>query len=224
MMHQRSTEWRQLRLGSVTASRFKDVMTEPRTKAAKEAGEWSDTARSYAIEKLTELVTCQPLDVWRSDATDWGTAQEPHAFELAVPAIQERFGEELILPEGDFAYIHHPTEDHVGCSPDGVIGDDGLLEVKCPYNPVNHLRTVLSGEMPKQHAPQVQGSLWICERKWYAFCSFDPRVAASGLDPLFVVRVERDDEYIERLAARVIAFRDWMMEEYERLIKKHKPF
>lgn len=243
-MKQRDHQWRQARLGDVTASRFKDVLTPPRTKAAREAGQWSRTAEGYMEEKLAELIHCQPADVWRADATDWGTANEPNAFEASIPVIEERFGEKLSLPVDDFAYIHHPTEPHIGCSPDGIIGDEGLGEIKCYYNGAKWIaakrkldaierrmadvsRTPAVEKMraevllPPEHKPQVQGQLWVSERKWCAFCVFDPRVAASGLDRLLVVKVERDDEYIDNiLAPKVIEFRDWLLSEYHALLGK----
>ena len=99
------------------------------------------------------------------------------------------------------------------------------MELKCPWNPANHLRTVLDGEMPEKHVEQVQGSLWVTGRKWYIFCSFDPRVERSGMDPLFVCRLERDDNYIEWvLSPRVILFRDWLYNEYARLTGSRDPF
>lgn len=224
-LEQRSDLWRRLRLGTVTASRFKDPLTDPKTKAAKENGEWSETARSYMLEKLGELITGVPADRFRSAPTDWGAQWEATAFELAIPAIRERFGKEVSPPVGEFAFIHHATEQLIGCSPDGVIGDSGLLEIKCGYSPTTHLRTVLSGEMPEKHQPQVQGSLWVTGRQFYIFASFDPRFADAGMDPLFVIKVERDDIYIRHeLAPRVLAFRDWLLAEYEKLTGSRAPF
>jgi len=225
-LEQRSVEWRKLRCGDVTASRFCDVMTQPRTKVAKDNQEWSETARSYMLEKLGELLTGIPADRFLSAPTRWGQEWESAAFEAARNAVADKFkGWRVETPVGEFAYIHHPTESGIGCSPDGVIGEDGLLELKCPFNPVNHLRTVLSGEMPEKHKEQVQGTLWIAERHWYIFGSFDPRVADAGINPLFLVRVERDEQYIKHeLAPRVIRFRDWLMAEYERLTGGKAPF
>jgi hypothetical protein len=224
-LKQRSTEWRQMRCGVVTASRFADVLTKPRSKEAQYNGEMSETARTYLLEKLSELLTGIPSDRFSTPATKWGTEYEASAFEQALPVISAKFGADMERPEGRNAFLCHATEEYIGCSPDGILGDDGLAEIKCPYNPWNHLRTVLSGAMPDKHTDQVQGSLWVTGRKWYAFCSFDPRLAFSGLDPLFVVRVERDDEYIDReLAPKVIAFRDRLMEEYERLTGGKAPF
>lgn len=225
VLKQRTTEWRMRRVGIVTMSRACDIMTEPRTKADKEAGKWSETARTYMLEKLAELLTGVPGDTFHSEPTRWGMEHEAEARERAMPIIAERFGCTVELPEGKNAFILHPDEPNIGCSPDGIIGDMGLLELKAPYNPVNHLRTVLSGEMPEKHIEQVQGSLWVARRKFYIFGSFDPRIERSGMDPLFLCRVERDEAYIQGiLAPRVILFRDWLHNEYTRLTGSKEPF
>ena len=225
ILQQRSTAWRQARIGCATASNYWKIMTPPRAKADKEAGRWSDTATTYMLEKLSELLTRVPSDTFGSQATRWGIEHEEAARERAIPLIAERFGQQVELPEGKNAFILHPTEPNIGCSPDGIIGTDGMLELKCPWNPVNHLRTVLSGQMPEQHIEQVQGSMWIKGATWYVFASYDPRVEKAGMDPLFLCKVERDSGYISReLAPRVLQFRDWLYNEYARLTGGKEPF
>ena len=93
-------------------------------------------------------------------------------------------------------------DEWVGGSPDGLIGKPGLLEVKCPLSST-HIETILSGKMPTLHISQVQGLLWITERKWCDFVSYDPRVLSQ---PMFTVRVERDQEYFKKLAGEVGVF------------------
>jgi len=220
-MTQRSDQWRKARLGAVTASRFADVLTMPRAKAAREAGEWSQTAISYMRMLRAERWRCQPFDMVNTTATRWGNEWEAEAFRQAKPIIEERLGETLKLPVGDFAYIHHYCESNIGCSPDGIIGAYGLWEGKCPYNPVVHDVTVDRGVIPKEHIPQVQGSLWCTRRQFYVFTSFDPRMEASGISPLFLIRVDRDNDYIDNvLAPKVIAFRDYLQAEYDKRVGK----
>lgn len=264
-MKQRDMEWRTARLGDVTASRFHDVLTEPKaagiytvrgqrgawrvmqgTEAVSNLfprkvdaddekwkllrswrqHHWSATAESYLCELLAELIHCQPLDVWRTEPTDWGMEQEPHAFELAVEAVKERYKQDLRLPIDEYAYIHHASEPHVGCSPDGIIGDDGLLELKAPYSPAKWIAAYRRGlKVPREYVPQIQGQLWVTGRKWCAFGYYDPRVVASGLDPLLMIRIERDDDYIDNtLAPRVLAFRDYRVSEYKSLVQDRGPF
>jgi len=93
-------------------------------------------------------------------------------------------------------------DEDVGGSPDGLIGEPGLLEIKCPLSST-HIETIISGKMPTAHIPQVQGLLWITERRWCDFVSFDPRVLSQ---PMFCVRVERDQGYFMKLAGEVGVF------------------
>jgi hypothetical protein len=99
-----------------------------------------------------------------------------------------------------------------GASPDGWIGEDGGLEIECPESH-NHVTTVLAGEMPAKHKPQVQGNLWICERDWWDFVSYDDRVDASGI---VIYRQYRDEDYIKTLAEEIEKF----CEELEQLEQK----
>jgi len=214
-----------MRAGSCTASRFKDIMTKPREKGAF----WSKTAESYMIEKVTELIICQPVDNFSVPATRWGNDHEPEAFKAAIPVVEERFQGKLILPEGEFAFVEHPTEPSIGASPDGIIESGsrgrGALELKCYYNPTKFTEVRRAGTMPEKHEAQVQGAMWILGCNWYVYGAFDPRVKASGVDPLFAIEVLRDDDYINNeLAPRVLKFRDWVWEEYRKICPKNGPF
>jgi|GEM_PF-2429660 len=263
-LKQRSTKWRRLRRGDVTASRFGDVLARPSasavftikgkrgeyyvvgndgasltgnfgTKADAEERRrelvaewqnthWSATAWKYLCDNVWELLTGEPSDTFKTAATDWGRINEPHAFEMAGPVIEKWFGQTLALPENEYAYIHHPTEKYIGCSPDGIIGDKGVCEIKCPIDGGKWLLAKFAyadgtWTVPNENIAQVQGQLWVTGRKWTAFCYFDPRVARSGVDPLLVIRVERDDEYIDNvLAPRVCAFRDELRARYLSLV------
>jgi hypothetical protein len=93
-------------------------------------------------------------------------------------------------------------DEWIGCSPDGLVGKPGLLEIKCPLSST-HIETIISGKMPTKHVPQVQGLLWITERQWCDFVSYDPRVLSQ---PMFRVRVERDKEYFKKLAGEIGVF------------------
>jgi hypothetical protein len=102
-------------------------------------------------------------------------------------------------------FIDHPLLPWVGCSPDALVGFDGILEIKCPYNTTNHLQTILNGRVPDEYEAQVHGNMWVTGRKWCDYVSFDPRVKDVGLS-FFVLRVERDDNYIEDIAEAVQRF------------------
>jgi len=248
---QGSMEWRQARLGMVTASAFHSVLSEasPKglfqitgergdwfvvsegqipenfsTKAAAEEKKseliadwrkthWSATAQSYCNLKLAEMLYGQPSDIYKSDALEWGKEHETYAFEACLPVICERYGDDLSLPVDDLAFIHSEHEG-IGCSPDGIVGENGLLEIKCPYSPGKWIAAYRANEagtwtMPTEHRAQVQGSLWVTGRSWYAFAYYDHRVEGCGIDPLLILRVPRDHEYIDNvLAPRILALRD----------------
>jgi hypothetical protein len=217
-MKQRSVKWIERRRGMVTASRFRDILTPPRSKADREAGRMSATAQTYFHQVLSEMITGCPTEEFRSKPTDWGNDWEPVAFEEAARLIEEKTGQRLHLPVGDLAFIQHPTERLIGCSPDGVLGDDALVEIKCGYNQATHLATVLRYEMPKEHKAQVHGGLWCSGRGRHLFVSFDPRYEGSAVDHLLITEVKRDEKYIRtELSPVVVAFRDELLSTYRSL-------
>ena len=191
---QGSPEWLRSRIGIVSASRFKDVLTEPKSKADKEAGNLSTTAETYLYE-LVSMILTDDAPNFSSAATDWGHENEPLA------RIEYSMMTDNSVVE---AGIFFRDNQKVGASPDGLVDDDGMIEIKCPLNTVNHVRTVVAGDMPKEHMPQVQGNLWINGREWCDFISFDPRIEGDGR--LFVKRIYRDETYIKNLERRVMAF------------------
>ena len=192
-LEQGSEEWKFARLGLASASRFKDILSEPRSKADKEAGKLSDTACSYLCELAAEVLTGEQVEL-SGRALEWGSDNEAEARELYDMNYADVSEVGIILDDSC----------KFGASPDGLVGNDGMIEIKCPYNSVNHIKTVVSGEMPKEHMAQVQGNLMINERQWCDFISFDPRIKGKGR--FFVARIERDDEYIAKLKEKTINF------------------
>lgn len=191
---QGSPEWLRSRIGIVSASRFKDVLTEPKSNADKEAGNLSVTAETYLYELVSMILTDGALN-FSSAATDWGHENEPLA-RLEYSMMTDN----NVVETGIFFHDNRKA----GASNDGVIDDDGMVEIKCPFNTVNHVRTVVAVDMPKEHMPQVQGNLWINGREWCDFISFDPRIDGDGR--LFIKRIYRDETYIKNLERRVLAF------------------
>lgn len=204
-MKQRSEEWHQTRLGKVTASRFKDVLTAPKSKMARDAGELSQSAHSYLCEKVAEVFTQKSVRL-STKATQWGIDCEP----LAVEAYENRFG-----PVQEVGFIDHPNIKGVGGSPDGLRNSEGMIEVKCPYSSYIHMRTFLTNEMPDEHMAQIQGLLWITGRKWCDFVSFDPRV--QSLAGLYVKRIPRHEKYIYAMAQTIQQFRSRLDAEIARV-------
>lgn len=188
-MNMQSTEaWMLDRCGHATASRLSDVMAKIKTGEAA-------TRRKYRIQVVTERLTGRPSPSYQSAAMLWGTQTEPEA-RMAYEAERG-----VIVRETGF--IKHPTLEWFGASPDGLIADDGMLELKCPES-TTHIEWMDGGKVPAEHVPQIQGQMAVTGRQWVDFASYDPRLP-EGLQ-LFIVRVPRDDDYIKGLEAGVVGF------------------
>jgi len=197
-VEQGTDEWHEMRRGVITASRFKDVMSKGRGDAP------SKTRQSYMLELAAESLTGEVEHFEPNKYMKWGTEKEPEAKSMY----------ELITDNevSEVAFIKHDTL-NCGVSPDGLVNADGGLEIKCPKT-TTQIETFLSGKMPSQHKAQVQGCMWVTEREWWDFVSFDPRIV--GESSFFTVRVERDEEYIANLAEQISLFD----EELQQLITK----
>ncbi len=149
---------------------------------------------AYLRRIVAERLTGKPIETYRNAHMDRGAAEEPYA----RMAYEERTGH--IVREVGF--IPHAVL-MAGCSPDGLIGDDGGAEIKSVI-PTVQLETILAGKYPSEHKPQVQGSLWITGRQFWDFCSYSPDMPEHLR--LYVFRVEPDKEYITALETEVIAF------------------
>ena len=199
---QGSVEWLMERVGCVTASRFKDVMDKLKS------GKAGAKRNAYLWEVVIERLTGKPAQHFESTAMMHGTEHEPQA-RMAHEAASGL----MVLETG---FIHHPTLARVGGSPDGLIGDDGGAEYKCPFNSAVHLQTWLEG-MPDEHLPQIQGLMWITGRQWWDFGSFDPRLPPHL--NLYIERIKRDEPYIRLLQIEVEVF----LAEVEALCEKLNP-
>ena len=187
---QNSPEWYAARLGIPTASRFKDIL-------AKGQGL---TRKKYLYTLAGEILTGEPAESYTNDHMERGKemeaeAREMYAFQTGNDPVRVGF-----MRRGD-----------VGCSPDSLLGEDGLLEIKTKL-PHLHLEALEGRRLPPEHVAQVQGQLWISGRAWCDFVSYWPKL------PLFVCRVERDDAYIANLSAEVMAFCD----ELETIVNRYK--
>jgi hypothetical protein len=177
---QGSEAWRRERAGHITGSRMVDVLTG------------GQTAASYGLELVVERLTGEPMPEINAAPLAWGKEWEPVA--------REEYGMEtglLVTPAG---FVKHPTIRWIGSSPDGLASDasgKGGIEVKCPYNPTNHLYTWRKQTMPAEHMAQVQTNMWVNDCLWWDFISFDPRMPPHLR--LFVKRIWRDAAYIEQM-------------------------
>jgi len=199
-MDQRTDEWFKARLGKATASNFRKILAKVKT------GEAADR-RNYRAQLVIERLTGHQHDSYSNAAMQWGTEQEP----FARIAYMAQTGNDV----QEVGFIEHPDL-MAGASPDGYIGERGLIEIKCPVS-ATHIETLKAGACPAEHYAQVQGQLWITGREWCDFVSYDPRMPERL--QLFVTRVARDADYIDTLAKEVKAFLDEVAAEVESLNK-----
>lgn len=188
MIEQGTPEWFDLRRGKVTASRVADVI-------AKTKSGWSAMRTNYMAELVAERLTGTTAESYSSPAMQWGSEKEPDAraaYEFHHDATADLIG-----------FVEHPKILMSGASPDGLIGNAGLLEIKCP-NTATHIETLLGRAMPGKYDTQIQWQLACTDRQWCDFVSFDPRMPEHMR--LFVARVERDDETIGELEKLVSDF------------------
>jgi putative phage-type endonuclease len=185
-MEQRSEEWFQARLGKVTASRVADVLAKIKS------GE-SASRRNYKIQLVSERLTGEKQETYINQAMQDGIDREFYARERYV----QRFGE-----VEEVGFVKHPTLE-AGASPDGMVGDDGLLEIKCPMG-TTHTETLMTQEVPSKYIPQIQFQLRCTGRKWCDFVSYNPMFPEHL--QVFVKRVEADEVYQMELDKEIEAF------------------
>lgn len=177
---QGTDEWLDSRLGRPTASNFSKLITP--------TGKRSSSADGYINDLIAQKITGEIPEFYKSEAMARGNELEP-----AAKTTYEFYKEVDVVEVG--LCLHDDYE--CGCSPDGLVGDRGGIEIKCPL-PGTHISYLRDGVMPTKYIPQVQGCLWITDREWWDFMSFHP-----SMEDL-IVRVHRDDEYIKKLSAEVI--------------------
>ena len=185
---QGSPEWFAARCGKVTASRVSDVVA--RTKTG-----WGASRANYMAELVAERLTGAVAEGYTSPAMQWGTDTEAEA-----RRAYEFYRDVDVVAAG---FILHPRIGQSGASPDGLVSDDGLVEIKCP-NTATHIDTLLSATVPQKYATQMQWQMACTGREWCDFVSFDPRMPEAMR--LFVKRVQRDGEAIAELEKLVTAF------------------
>jgi putative phage-type endonuclease len=185
-MEQRSEEWFQARLGKVTASRVADVLSKIKS------GE-SASRRNYKIQLVSERLTGEKQETYINQAMQDGIDREFYAREKYV----QQFGE-----VEEVGFVNHPTLE-AGASPDGMVGDDGLLEIKCPMG-TTHTETLMTQEVPSKYIPQIQFQLRCTGRKWCDFVSYNPMFPEHL--QVFVKRVEADEVYQMELDKEIEAF------------------
>lgn len=178
--------------GFLSASSFEQLMKP--TDLKKE--QYGDGCQTLAYKIALERLGVQTPEAYGA-AIDWGNEHEWSAIEA--------YKEEKVCDVVRTEFISHPSLAYVGGTPDGLVGLDGIIEVKCPHNPIHHARNRATAEQYHElYKPQCQGYLWITGRNWVDFVSFDPRYPEKL--QLSIHRFERDQDYIDVLASRVRGF------------------
>lgn len=187
-MEQKTEEWFQARLGKVTASRVADVIAKTKTG-------YSASRENYMAQLVVERLTNTQAESFTNAAMQWGTDQEPFAraaYEVKMGVMVEETG-----------LVDHPSIPMAGASPDGLVGEDGLVEIKCP-NTATHIDTLLTQTVPAKYITQMQFQMACTGRQWCDFVSFDPRMPQKA--QIFVKRVLRDDLFIKEVESEITKF------------------
>lgn len=184
-MEQRTEEWFEARLGKVTASKVGDVMMKPTT-----AG-----YQNYKAQLICERLTGRATEAFQSSAMQHGTETEPQARAIYIM----RTG----LDVQEVGFVPHPAIDMSGASPDGLVGDNGLVEIKCPQ-PAKHIKTLTGGGIDKAYRLQMQWQMACTGREWCDFVSFSPEFPPEM--QMSITRVNADAELIREMEDAVRAF------------------
>lgn len=174
---QRSELWFEARLGKITASRVADIL------ATLKNGSWAASRKNYAAQLVTERLTGKGPEPFTNEAIQWGIEQEP----LAREAYTKRTGNSV----QEVGFVDHPTIAMAGASPDGLVGEDGLIEIKCPTT-ATHIDTFLSEEYNEKYKYQMLWQMACTRRKWCDFVSFDSRLPEEM--QLFTQRLHYDEK------------------------------
>lgn len=205
MIEQGTAEWLLERCGKVTASRIADLMAKTKTG-------YSASRANYRAQLVAERLTGTVQDSFTNAAMQWGTQTEPEArraYEFFVDRDVQQVG-----------FIPHPSIEMCGASPDGLVGPDGLLELKCP-NTATHIDTLLSASIPDKYLKQMLFQMACTGRAWCDFASYDPRLPEHMR--LFVKRVERDDAAVAEIESEVRLFLAEIDDTVGKLLAAYEP-
>ena len=189
-IEQGSEEWLKIRLGKVTASGVADVLAKTKSGVSASRG-------NYLIKLAIQRVTGVVEETYTNDAMQWGKDNEAQA-RVAYEVASGNFVDQV-------AFVDHPTIAWFGASPDGLVNQDGLVEIKCP-NSATHWSYIKDDGPPTKYYIQMQAQMACTGRSWCDFVSYDPRMPERS--QLFIKRVMREDSYIAEMEAKVNKFLD----------------
>ncbi len=196
---QGSTEWHQARLGSVGASQVADVI-------AKTKSGYSSSRNNLMARMICEKLTGKPTETYSNAAMQFGVENEAAARQMY------QFITDYTVTE--IGIVKHPTIVGTHASPDGLVNDDGLVEIKVP-NSATHIETLLGSSIDGRYNTQMHWQMAVTGRKWCDFVSFDPRLPVEL--QIKIQRVNRNDEYISMLETEVNAFLAELDEKLKKL-------
>ena len=189
-LEQGTEEWLKIRLGKVTASGVADVLAKTKSGISASRG-------NYLIKLAIQRVTGVVEEGFTNDAMQWGIDNEAQA-RVAYEVVSGNFVDQI-------GFVEHPSIKWFGCSPDGLVNSDGLVEIKCP-NSATHWSYIKDDGPPTKYYIQMQAQMACTGRSWCDFVSFDPRMPERSR--LFIKRVMRENDYIAEMEAEVKKFLD----------------
>ena len=199
---QGSEEWLRARLGKLTASRVADMMAKTKTG-------YGASRKNYMAELVIQRLTQVIPETYTNAAMQWGTDHEPEARQL--------YGMINDVEVHEVGLVLHPTIRDAAASPDGLVEDKGLVEIKCP-NSATHIETLLTEKVPAKYALQMQFQLACTERDWCDYVSYDPRMPTGMV--MWTKRIERDDRVISDIDSEAKKFLDEVDQQVTELRKK----
>lgn len=187
-IEQGSPEWFAARCGKVTASRVADIIAKTKTG-------YSTSRANYAAQLIAERLTGVPAESYTNAAMQWGNEKEGEA--------RDAYAFDRGVEVQTVGLVIHPTIELAAASPDGLVGSDGLVEIKCP-NTATHIEVLLGEAVPAKYITQIQWQLACTGRAWCDFASYDPRM--PGEMQLWIRRIDRDDVMIRELHTAIEVF------------------
>lgn len=187
-MLQRSTEWHMARLGKLTASRIADAVAKTKTG-------WGASRANLMADLVCERLTGVPAERYVNGAMQYGIDTEPEA--------RAAYEFELGVTVEEVGFLDHPSIDMAGASPDGLVGSEGLVEIKCPQSAA-HIETLLTKTVPDKYVKQMQWQMACTGRLWCDYATYDARMPQEL--QLWILRVVRDDKMIAELEKEAVAF------------------
>jgi len=222
-IEQNTEAWHKLRHGKLTASDFKSLITEKTQKIT------SDTKiKALAYKKAVETIF---------NYKEWEAANEEaifNSFDIErghrlEPIARQEYEERTLTPVEEVGFVES-DDGLLGYSPDGLVGEDGLIEIKAPRKS-KHLETIFKNEVPLEHIAQIQGGLLLTGRKWLDFVSYNEfmhtlklsdGVRLPDFNNICIIRIERDEEYIEKLQEAIEKYKQYFNEELKNIKTKLK--